>query len=147
MAIRTDKKTRKRRGSRTHGWGIVRTHRKSGMRGGVGHPAPKSHFKIQVIKGLRPPIGKRGFIRPAIGSKRFSTINISHLEAMIPKLIKENIIDMKNNLYEINLIELGYTKLLAQGSATVPMHITVEKASAKAIEKVKSAGGKIKIAK
>lgn len=147
MTVRTRKKTRRNRGTRTHGWGIVRTHRKSGMRGGVGKAGAKSHHWIQVVKGYRPPLGKRGFTRPPPVVKDVKTINISHLEAMLPSLIKNEQATKKGTSYEINLSELGYDKLLAQGSATIPMNITVKEASERAAAKIKAAGGKIKTAK
>ncbi|MHA1668481.1 MAG: uL15m family ribosomal protein [Candidatus Heimdallarchaeaceae archaeon] len=143
MTVRTRKKVRKRRGSRTHGWGVIRTHRKSGMRGGVGKSGPKSRHWIQVIKGLRPPIGKRGFIRPQAIDKKIKTINISHLEAMLPTLIKNEKAIQKGKSYEINLKELGYKKLLAQGQVSTPLVVTVKRASEKAIEKIEAAGGKV----
>jgi large subunit ribosomal protein L15 len=146
MTVRRRKKTRKYRGTRTHGWGIVRTHRKSGMRGGVGMAGAKSHHWIQVIKGIRPPLGKKGFIRPPPVSKQSRTINISHLEAMLPVLIKNEKATKKGSSYEVNLTELGYDKLLAQGETTIPMNITVEEASERAIEKIKKTGGKVKTA-
>ncbi len=145
MTVRTRKRVRKRRGYRTHGWGIVRTHRKSGMRGGVGNAAPKSHHKLLVIKGKRPPIGKRGFIVPSVVVEDVTTINLSHLEAMLPTLVKEEKITKKEKAYEINLSELGYSKLLAQGQITEIMNISVEYASERAIEKVKAVGGKVKL--
>ena len=76
MTVRRRKKTRRERGYRTHGWGIVRTHRGSGMRGGVGKAAPMSHHWIQTVKGLRPPVGKRGFTRPPSVSLNLS-VNLS----------------------------------------------------------------------
>ncbi len=147
MTVRTRKKSRKYRGTRTHGWGIVRTHRKSGMRGGVGMAGAKSHHWIQVVKGLRPPLGKRGFTVPPSVAKQAKTINVSHLEAMLAALVKNGDASKKGNAYEINLTELGYDKLLAQGAVTVPMNITVEEASERAVDKIKSAGGKVKTAK
>jgi len=145
MTVRKRKKVRRERGYRTHGWGIVRTHRKSGMRGGVGNAAPKSHHKLLVIKGKRPPIGKKGFIVPPSVDEKIPTINLSHLEAMLPTLLKEEKIAKKGESYEINLSEIGYSKLLAQGSISAAMNITVKYASERAIDKVKAAGGKVKL--
>jgi len=145
MTVRQRKKTRKRRGYRTHGWGIVRTHRGSGMRGGVGKAAPMSHHWIQTVKGLRPPVGKRGFIRPPVVTKKTTQINISHLEAMMPSLLDEGLAVKKGEKFEVKLDELGYTKLLAQGKITLPINITVNEASEKAIDKVKKAGGKVNL--
>ncbi|TET74687.1 MAG: 50S ribosomal protein L15 [Candidatus Heimdallarchaeota archaeon] len=145
MTVRKRKKVRRERGYRTHGWGIVRTHRGSGMRGGVGKAAPMSHHWIQTVKGLRPPVGKRGFVRPPAVTEKTYQINISHLEAMIPSLLNEGLIVKKGEKFEIKLEELGYTKLLAQGDITLPMSITVNKASEKAIAKIKKAGGKVNL--
>lgn len=145
MTVRKRKKVRRERGYRTHGWGIVRTHRGSGMRGGVGKAAPMSHHWIQTIKGLRPPVGKKGFVRPPAVTEKTHQINISHLEAMIPSLLNEGLAVKKGEKFEIKLEELGYTKLLAQGNITLPMSITVNKASEKAIAKIKKAGGKVNL--
>jgi len=147
MTVRTRKKTRKYRGSRTHGWGIVRTHRKSGMRGGVGKAGTKSHHKILVIKGIWPPLGKRGFKRPQTMIAGANTINVSHLEAMLPTLMNKGKATQKGEVYVVNLTELGYTKLLAQGEVNIPLNITIEEASEKAVEKIKKAGGKVTIKK
>ena len=145
MTVRRRKKVRRERGYRTHGWGIVRTHRKSGMRGGVGKAAPMSHHWIQTVKGLRPPVGKKGFVRPPVVAKKINQINISHLEAMMPSLLNEGLAVKKGEKFEVKLNELGYTKLLAQGNISLPINITVNEASERAIEKVKKAGGKVKI--
>ncbi|MCE7742680.1 MAG: 50S ribosomal protein L15 [Candidatus Heimdallarchaeota archaeon] len=145
MTVRTRKRVRRERGYRTHGWGIVRTHRKSGMRGGVGNAGPKSHHKLLVIKGIRPPLGKRGFAVPPSVVEDIPAINISHLEAMLPTLLKEGKITKKGEVFEINLIELGYKKVLAQGKITVAMNITTKYASERAVSKVKAAGGKVKL--
>ncbi|MBY9000108.1 MAG: uL15 family ribosomal protein [Candidatus Heimdallarchaeota archaeon] len=145
MTVRTKKKSGKRAGYRTHGWGIVRTHRGSGMRGGVGKSGPKSRHWIQTIKGYRPPIGKHGFIRPRESIRRNNIINVSHLEAMVISLERDSMITKKGAKYEVNLTELGYTKLLAQGEVNTAMNIVVAEASERAIKKIESAGGKVKI--
>lgn len=144
MTVRHKKKSGKRAGYRTHGWGIVRTHRKSGMRGGVGKSGPKTRHWIQTIKGLRPAIGKHGFVRPRESIKPNNVINVSHLNAMIANLEHEGKVTKKGNKYEVNLTELGYTKLLAQGGVDVAMNIVVAEASERAIKKIESAGGKVK---
>ena len=145
MTVRKRKKVRRERGYRTHGWGIVRTHRKSGMRGGVGNAGAKSHHKLLVIKGMRPPLGKKGFTVPPSVVEDIPTINLSHLEAMLPTLLKEEKIAKKGEAYEINLSEIGYSKLLAQGSISTAMNITTKYASERAVSKVKAAGGKVKL--
>jgi len=143
MTVRFKKRSRKYRGSRSHGWGKTKKHKKSGIRGGVGKAAPKSHHWLQVITGKRSPIGKRGFVRPPTTVRKLKTINVSHLEAMVPRLLKENKVTKEKNLYKIDLTQLGYEKLLGQGEVTLPLEITVEEASERAIEKIEQAGGKV----
>ncbi|MHA2358088.1 MAG: uL15 family ribosomal protein, partial [Candidatus Heimdallarchaeaceae archaeon] len=115
--------------------------------GGVGKAGTKSHHKILVIKGIWPPIGKRGFKRPQAIPSVINTINVSHLEAMLPTLISKGKATQKGEIYAVNLTELGYEKLLAQGAINTPLNITIEEASKKAIEKIKKAGGKVTIKK
>jgi large subunit ribosomal protein L15 len=117
------------------------------MRGGVGKAGPKSHHWILTVKGLRPPIGKKGFKRPQKRQKKDKTINVSHVEAMLPTLINEGTATKKGNTYQINLTEMGYKKLLAQGEIESPLNLIVEEASEKAIEKIKGAGGKVTLKK
>ena len=143
MTVRFRKKSRKYRGSRSHGWGKTKKHKKSGIRGGVGKAAPKSHHWLQVITGKREPIGKRGFIRPPVTVEKVKAVNVSQLEAMIPTLLKKNKITKENNAYKIDLAQLSYNKLLGQGKVTLPLEITVESASERAVEKVEQAGGKV----
>ncbi len=45
----------------------------------------------------------------------------------------------------VNLEELGYNKLLGEGSITKPMKILVPRATRTAVEKVKGAGGEVVI--
>lgn len=143
MVVRTKKRTRKFRGTRSHGWGKTKKHKKSGLRGGVGKAAPKSHHWLQVITGKRAKIGKKGFIKPPSTVRRIKTINISHLEAMLPTLVKQGKATIDAGTYNVDLSALGYNKLLAQGEITKPIKIKVEYASESAIEKVKEAGGEV----
>lgn len=113
------------------------------MRGGVGNAGRKSHHWIQTVIGKQPPLGKRGFKRPQKIAQAKKVVNISHLEAMLPTLVKEGNAVQKGNLLEVNLTELGYEKLLAQGEIKVPLKITIKEASERAIEKIKEAGGKV----
>ena len=43
----------------------------------------------------------------------------------------------------INLTEMGFDKLLGRGNIDSPLTITVNEASAKAIQKVEAAGGSV----
>ena len=53
----------------------------------------------------------------------------------------------KNNVKELDLNKLGYSKLLGTGNLSQAVKITVKMASNSAIEKVKSAGGEVILTK
>ena len=76
--------------------------------------------------------GKRGFVVPAKVS--YEAINLRDLNVLI---------ESKSLKGEINLKDHGYGKLLATGELRAAIKIIVERASAKAIEKVKNAGGSV----
>ncbi len=143
MTVRHTRRVRHFRGGRRHGWGVTKGHTKSGMRGGVGKSGTKSRHKIQVIIGQRPPIGKHGFTRPQKVVSEIKTMNVSHLEAMLPTLIEKKKAELTDKIYHIDLSALGIDKLLAQGEVTVAMNVKVDSASKRAIEKIEKAGGKV----
>ena len=148
--IRRKKKTRKFRGSRSHGWGITKGHKGKGIRGGFGGNAGlKSLRWIKVIieskrnnKG-RLIIGKHGFKRPQNRTYQTPVINVSHLEARLPRLVKQGLATFEDGKYHVDLGSLGYEKLLAQGKVTKPIIVSVESASENAIAKIEKAGGKV----
>ena len=144
MVKRFKKRVRKLRGSQHHGWGKQKGHKKSGIRGGVGKAGPKTRHKMRVIRGLQT-IGKHGFTRPPVVVKGVKQINVSHIEAMLPSLVKKGLVEKSGDKYNVNLTDLGYSKLLAQGKVTLPLIITVDAASEKAIEKIEEAGGQVNL--
>jgi large subunit ribosomal protein L15 len=74
--------------------------------------------------------GKHGFTSPQSLHTKVNAINLVKL-------------DLLAKGSEINLTELGYTKLLGTGKITKPMTIHVAAYSKSAQEKVTQAGGKI----
>lgn len=123
------RKTRWYRGGRYHGWGQVSQHRKSGGRGGCGMAGLKKHKRFYMIKYAPNHFGKHGFVSRRPSKK---TINISDLEKFILQGVQE-----------INLVELGYDKLLSKGMINNPVKVIVREASEKAIEKIKNIGGEV----
>jgi large subunit ribosomal protein L15 len=123
------RKIRKFRGSRTVGYGRIGQHRDSGSKGNrkVGR---HKHLWSKVVTSEPDYFGKHGFTSPQSKSRKESTINLNNLD----QLAKGS---------EINLTELGYTKLLGTGKITKPLSITVGSASKSAKQKVEGAGGKI----
>lgn len=130
------KKNKGFRGYKSHGWGSKKKHRGKGSRGGKGMAGTgkRADTKKPTIINLygNDYFGKRGFVVPC--AKTYQAINLRDLNVLLEK---------KGIKGEINLQEFGYEKLLATGELRTAITITVERASAHAIEKVKNAGGSV----
>lgn len=123
-------KTKKFRGSRTHGRG-KKAGRGAGLRGGRGNAGLHKHKFMRMLKYMPDHFGDYGFKRPFDVSKKVKTINVGQLEEMFP------------GKKEIDLKKEGFTKLLGGGKVNKDLKIIVEKASAKAIEKIEEKGGEV----
>jgi large subunit ribosomal protein L15 len=142
MAHKT-RKVRKKRGSRTHGYGNTQKHRGAGSSGGRGMAGSKKQGWSFVSKFMPGYFGHRGFKRPPSMVKRPRTINLGAVDEGIEQLVKQKKAELKDGKYMISLKALGYGKLLGSGKVTRPMHITVDACSQLATKKVEEAGGKI----
>jgi len=141
------------RGRRTHGYGKVGQHRKTGQRAGRGKTtqwkkSKKSFYLKQKELGFPDPdwdMGKKGFKRPQdiVRIYHVNTINVKNLDQRIDSLVLNNKATKSGNTYNINMNEINIQKVLGKGNVNKVINITVNKASQKAIEKVEAAGGKI----
>jgi len=131
------RKTRKLRGSRTHGWGQIGQHRASGHKGGLGYSGMHKHNFSSLIKydpdhfghdSTHPP-------HPVITKKWASLRDLDDLFAKIGTT--------DNGKKTIDLTSNGYDKLLGGGSTDTPYVIKVSRATTSAIEKIKEAGGEV----
>ncbi|MEM3832942.1 MAG: uL15 family ribosomal protein [Thermoprotei archaeon] len=144
MSIRREKKIRKMRGSRTHGWGIQGQHRRSGRKGGRGKAGRKSgkHKWSWVLKYQPDYFGKHGFHPIPKGIAR--TINVGELDELVEILVNKGLAIKSEKGIEIDLTKLGINKMLGSGKVTKPLIIKgVEDASKLAEEKIIAAGGTI----
>lgn len=139
MAVK-DRKTRKLRGSKHHGWGIQK-HRGKGNQGGAGRAGWYKHkwFKYSKYKDM---YGKHGFTRHS-ADKEIKAINIGEIERNIEKFINEGKITIKDDAYHLNIASLGYDKLLGGGKISHKFVIQADLFSEKAKKKIESAGGMI----
>jgi large subunit ribosomal protein L15 len=130
------RKNKGQRGNTSHGWGGMKKRRGAGNRGGRGMAGTGKRAdqkKPTIINLYRNTyFGRRGFTVP--NPKAEWGINIRDLNIMLAN---------GSITTEVNLTKLGYTKLLAMGKLNKPLAITVAAASARAIEKVKNAGGNV----
>jgi len=138
MVITHRQKNRRQRGSRTCGWGLC--HRGHGQKGGAGNSGYYQTKKPSIWKEKR--YGKIGFTPHGI-SARECCIDLKTIQHQLPLLIKDKKATAKGDLIHVNLKELGYTKLLSTGKVNNKLHLTISRASASALEKVKSSGGEV----
>jgi large subunit ribosomal protein L15 len=146
-------KIRKKRGTRTQGYGRVGQHRKTGQRAGRGKTtqwkkSKRSYYLKQKELGFPDPdwnIGKKGFKRPQdiVRINQVNTLNIRDLDNQIENLVFNNKATKTGNKYAINLNDINVQKILGRGQIKKSINITVNKASKSAIEKVEAAGGKV----
>ncbi len=135
------RKIRKKRGSRTHGFGRVGQHRGGGQRGGHGKAGFHKHKWTYVIKYEPDYFGKKGFTSPKSLKQKVNVINVGTLDELAEKLSTEK----KKGKFFIDLENLGYTKLLGAGKVTKSLIVKVRSYSKSAAEKIKEAGGQILI--
>ena len=143
MATRR-RKTRRLRGSRCHGWGRSGQHRDSGMQGGHGNAGWKRHRWSSVIR-YGWEIGTTGFV--PVRPKYMRAINIDQLSQNLPTLSEQGKTKSAGNRIEVDLGQIGYTKLLGKGKVSQPLRIIVAQCSEMAASKISKAGGEIVLPK
>ena len=131
-----ERKTRKMRGSRTHGYGRIGQHRDAGSKGQrkVGR---HKHLWSYVTTYEPDYFGKHGFTSPQSLKRKENTINIKQLNELTTQTASEK------GKTSVNLTTLGYTKLLGTGKITKPLIVSVSSCSKTAEEKIKKAGGQV----
>jgi large subunit ribosomal protein L15 len=137
------RKTRKMRGTRTHGYGNTQKHRGAGSRGGRGMAGSKKHKWTYVSKYLPNYFGRSGFKRPKAQVKETKAINIGYIDENFDRLVESGLIKKGKDSNSINLTEQGFDKLLGAGKVSRKYSITVSQCSGKAKEKVESAQGQV----
>ena len=144
---RREKKTKKYRGSRFHGYGKLRQHRGGGRRGGRGKAGLHKHkWTWTAAKDLDYfGRGRRGFKVPKAVPKR--TINLRQIEEKIGHFLRLNIASKTDKgLIEVDLTKAGYDKVLGMGRLSSPITIKCKAFSESAIKKIEEAGGKVILA-
>jgi len=138
MPINKRKKVTKQRAHTTHGWGSMKKHRGAGNRGGrgmAGSGKRADQKKSMILKKFgNEYFGKKGFYSLR---KKTKALNIKDLENNINELTTK-----ENSMYLFDLKKKGYHKLLGLGEIKNKFKI-IGLCSAKAKEKIESAGGEI----
>ncbi len=133
MATRL-RKTRKFRGSRTHGWGQVGQHRSTGHKGGHGEAGQLKHHFSSMLKNDPTHFGHDSMHTLHRPIKKW--INVRDLDNLYVK-------SEKSNIKIIDLDKLGYEILLGGGKTTQIYHIKIKKFTKSAEKKIKQSGGMV----
>jgi len=135
-------RTRKMRGSRTHGRG-KKAGRGAGLIGGRGQSGLSKTGKIYMLRYDRDHFGRHGFKRPQSVVTANSTINVSELAENIERYVSLGFAVKEGDMYNINLTNAGIDKLLGNGKIDIRVKVTVSQISAKAREKIEASGGAV----
>jgi len=139
------RKTRKMRGSRTHGFGQIGSHTHKRWRKMKGDRKVGRHKGLWTYTVKYEPdyFGRRGFTSPRSLRQKINVINVGELNELIEKLDAEKKLEKKKEKAFLDLDKLGYQKLLATGTIKKPVLVKVESYSESAAKKIEEAGGQI----
>ena len=135
------RKVRKKRGSRTHGYGQVGQHRKGSK--GRRKAGLHKHGWTYAIKYEPDYFGKKGFTSQKAISRKTNRINVGELKELAYKLAAEKKLERKQKKIFLDLDKLGYDKLLGMGKIARPILVKVAAHSEAAAKKIEEAGGQI----
>lgn len=141
MVVRKGKKHRKFRGRRTY-HGAHKKWRGGGSRGGRGKAGLHKHKWSYTVKYEKKHFGKFGFKRPPQFTKEIKTINLGKLDALAEKLLEQKLAEKEEDKIKINLVKLGYEKVLGSGKLTKPLIVEAKSFSKQAVKKLEEIKGK-----
>jgi large subunit ribosomal protein L15 len=134
-------RTRKLRGSRTHGRG-KKHGRGAGGRGGTGMAGLHKHKFKWMIKYDPEHFGRHGFTRH-FQMRGSVAIDLEDLMRRVSEFEAAGHAKKDNSRINVDLTAAGIDKLLGSGRVATPMRIAVAKASEAAVAKVARAGGEV----
>tara|TARA_B100001123_G_C15055607_1_gene925423 strand:+ start:22 stop:447 length:426 start_codon:yes stop_codon:yes gene_type:complete len=124
-------RTNKFRGrNRTHGRG-KKAGRGAGKRGGRGNAGMNKHKVMHRLKYMPGHWGMHGF-------NRDPSLRVVNVTCNL-----QNLMSLADGKKKIDLSEHGIDKLLGSGKISIALEVTVDSASAKAVEKIEAAGGTV----
>ena len=127
--------------SRTRGRGHKKG-RGAGLRGGRGNAGCHKTKRIMYERVGRV-WGAHGFKRPQSVVSANNSINLKTIEENCNSWIANGVATKKGKTVSVDLIEMGYDKLLGSGSTKQTYKLTISSASTKAVERIEAAGGEV----
>lgn len=140
------KKVKKYRGSKTHGCGSMKKRRGAGNRGGRGRAGSGKRGDAKKPSYWKQKAGvgaAKGF--SSKNRKKIKALNLEIVRKKLNHWIEQGLVVKKPAGYEVELKKLGYNKLLGKGDLKEKLIIITPFASKKAVDKVKKAGGEVKV--
>jgi len=133
------RKIRKKRGSRTQGYGRVGQHRKSSSKGRrkVGR---HKHLWSYVLR-YEPDYFKKIRFKSPRGQVDKRIINLEGLQEIAVNLSPRRR-TAKTKVF-VDLEKMGYDKLLGEGKISIPVAVRVPSWSEAALRKIEEAGGEL----
>jgi len=129
------RKIRKKRGSRTQGYGRVGQHRKSGGKGG--RKAGRHKHGWSYVHRYEPDYFKKKRLKSLMDKSEIRIINLKELEEIA--LQKAS----KGKKVTLDLEKMGYDKLLGSGKISIPVSVKISAWSKAAQKKIEAVGGEI----
>lgn len=130
----------------SHGRGFRKSGRGSGHRGGIGMSGSgkrADHMKTFITKLYgNDYFGKQGLTSRKTEKDKRLRINLFQISENLNTFIKNNVAKKTKEGYELNLEKY---KILGVGEIKDKIIISAESASVSAIEKIKKAGGEIRL--
>ncbi|MFH0711185.1 MAG: uL15m family ribosomal protein [Candidatus Aenigmatarchaeota archaeon] len=142
MTVRREKKVRKFRGHRSYGTGSHKKARGAGNRGGRGKAGMHKHKWSLTVQSEERIFGKHGFKRPPSAVKEIRAINLRKLDSIAEELLKNKLAVKEDDKIKIDVMKLGFEKVLGGGKVSQPLILQAKLFSKSAIKKLENAGGK-----
>mgnify|MGYP001772688487 CR=1 FL=1 len=135
-------KTKKYRGS-LYGRG-KKAGRGKGKRGGSGMAGLGKHRWIWMVKYMPDHYGSHGFVYHGF-KKESKPVNVGEIDRSYEHLINSGVAVVEGDKITLDLKQLGYDLLLGAGQVGRPFHLKVARATEKAIQKIRDAGGEVEL--
>ena len=130
------RKIRKKRGSRTQGYGRVGQHRKSGSKGR--RKAGRHKHGWSYVHRYEPDYFKKKRLKSLTDKSKIRIINLKELEEIALQKVSN-----KKKKITLDLEEMGYDKLLGTGKISIPVSVKISAWSEDAQKKIEAVGGEI----
>ena len=121
----------------------MKKRRGAGNRGGRGRAGSGKRGDAKKPRYWKEKPGQRGFSSKS--RKKVKALNLGVVHEQLNFWLEKGLATKKPAGYEIELKKLGYNKLLGTGPVKQKLIIITDFASKKAIDKVKKAGGEVKV--